>query len=141
MIEPGTCLRFKTGEHRRLQAELAPMTLVEITKAIVDRDARTIFAALKHGLKVAGGNEPFRITPAQLEDLPFHLGAPCDVLDDAFLWSWTGKSRLELREQLAALASEPAQAEDDDTATLDGEGEEAGDAKSPFADSEESSML
>ncbi len=31
--------------------------------------------------------------------------------------------------------------DDDDTATLDGEEEEAGEAKSPFADSEESSML
>ncbi len=95
MIPAGTCLRFRTGDLARLQAELAPMGFLEITKGVVNRDARVIFAALKHGLKVDGGDQPFRITQAQLDDLPFAIGTVCDVIDDAFTWAWTGKSRAE----------------------------------------------
>ena len=139
MIQPGTCLRFRTGDLARLQTELAPMGFLEITKGVVNRDAKVIFAALRHGLKLEGGDEPYRITQAQLDDLPFAIGTVCDVIDDAFTWAWTGKSRLELRQELAALETRLAPARDGyDTARLDGE---EGEADRPFAGSEESNML
>ncbi len=98
-----------------------------------------VLAALKHGLKLAGGDEPFRITKAQLDDLPFALGVIRPAIDAALFWALTGKTPEEMQSALDAIGGRFV--EDDDTATLDGKEGENGEADRPFPDSEELSTL
>jgi hypothetical protein len=125
-IEPGDfVLRFRSGDLAKLQADLVPMTFTEISKAIVECDAKVIFAALKHGLKSNNPERPVIVNKPMLDDLPFALGTVRGTIDDAFLWVWTGKTRADLA--AALLGDKSADAGED-------HGEDGG-SETPFGDS------
>jgi hypothetical protein len=132
-VQPGdVVLRLRSGDLARLEAELAPMSLTEISKEVIECDARVIFAILKHGLKKRGGNEPWFISKPMLEDLPFALGAIRQTIDDALLWTWTGKTRLELATTM--LQTDEAKPDNGEADDLDGDDAPAkeGSKEAPF---------
>jgi hypothetical protein len=134
-VQPGdVVLRLRSGDLARLEAELAPMSLTEISKAVIECDARVIFAILKNGLKKRGGNEPWFISKPMLEDLPFALGEIRQTIDDALLWTWTGKTRAELAATM--LGADDAKADGGDADDMDGEEAPTGEGRkeAPFDD-------
>lgn len=107
-IEPGTVLRYRTGDLVQLRQVLGENYKARIVMLLDEQDPVAIIECLKKGLKKAGGDKVLTLGGKDWEDLPFTLSEAVPLIDDALCFAWSGRPASEIRAEIAEKQAEMA---------------------------------